>query len=272
MRRTWCIVGSAISLVSVISAQGPAPAAPSSVLRNPAFLAEQNSDGGPDGQAASESVYVIEMRVLEGTGLNEDGSKRRAANLPRGVRARKSDAAPGNTAVLPQPSPTLKATPPVATATTSSDDDLWDECLRKPSITVLAAPKVTLDSKQPATVQIQTEAMFTYLQPLGDGKFEAKQSGVHELGMKFTIQVQPIAGEDEFVDVAPLEIQISSLDGREPVEGLDLDVGKPIVATRSLKTTAKMKLGAVRLIAIPSGPSTQAALLLRVSRLNQQEK
>lgn len=58
----------------------------------------------------------------------------------------------------------------------------------------------------------------------------------------------------------------SALDGREPVEGLDLDVGKPIVATRSLKTTATMKLGATREIAIPSGPKTQAVLLLRINR------
>jgi hypothetical protein len=58
------------------------------------------------------------------------------------------------------------------------------------------------------------------------------------------------------------------LDGHEPVEGLDLEVGKPIIATRSLKTTAKMKLGATRLIPIPSGPKTQAALLLRISRID----
>jgi hypothetical protein len=119
---------------------------------------------------------------------------------------------------------------------------------------------------------MQTRQVFTFLVPLGNGKFEARQSAAHELGLKFTLQVQGVEGDDGLVDVAPLEIYISSLDGREPVEGLDLDVGKPIVATRSLKTTARMKLGATRIIAIPSGPTTQAVLLLRVGRLNQQEK
>ena len=51
------------------------------------------------------------------------------------------------------------------------------------------------------------------------------------------------------------------------MDGLELDVGKPIVSTRSLKTAARVKLGATRVIAIPSGLKTQAALLLRVKRL-----
>ena len=84
--------------------------------------------------------------------------------------------------------------------------------------------------------------------------------------MKVTLAVQPVEGDDTFVELSPLEIEITALDGREPVAGLDLDVGKPIISTRSLKTTAKMKLGATRLIAIPSGPKTQAALLLRIKR------
>ena len=119
-------------------------------------------------------------------------------------------------------------------------------------------------------MQIQTSSSLFYLEPLGDGKYQAKSTVAEELGMKVTLAVQPVEGDDTCVELSPLEIQITALDGREPVEGLDLDVGKPIISTRSLKTTAKMKLGATRMIAIPSGPKTQAALLLRVKRASFQ--
>src|SRR5262245_49550507 len=245
MLRTWLVVGIAVLLTGAISAQDPvAPGTTTSVKIGALPEAPKTLNSRGAGQPAAETIYVIEMRVLEGTGLIEDGSKRKAANLPRGVKARRAGSVPATaekTAVLPQPSPPPRVTRAAEAPANLSEEDLWDDSSRRSGITVVAAPKVTLDPKQPVTVQIQTEAIFTYLVPLGSGKFEAKQSDVHELGMKFTMQVEPVDGDDEFVDVAPLEIHITSLDGREPVEGLDLDVGKPIVATRSLKTSAKVK-------------------------------
>lgn len=279
MLRTWLVVGTAVSLVAVISAQHPVPRTPLPPVNDAATsaAAQRSSALDAEGRLTDEDViYVVEMKVLEGMGLIEDASRPSAPNLPRGVKALKQSTAPAPpaaTAALPQPSPPPSAVAHASEATTKSlAEDLWDGSSWKPTISVLAAPKVTVDPKQPATLQIQTEAVFTYLVPLGNGRFEAKQSDVHELGLKFTLQVQPVDGDAESVDVAPLEIQVSSLDGRESVEGLDLDVGKPIVATRSLKTTARVKLEAPRMIPIPSGPTTQAALLLRVTRLTQPEK
>jgi hypothetical protein len=69
-----------------------------------------------------------------------------------------------------------------------------------------------------------------------------------------------------------LEIETTTLDGREPVKGLDLDAGKPIIASRSLKTTVRMILGVTRIIPIPSGPETEAALLVRINRDEPQKK
>ena len=46
-----------------------------------------------------------------------------------------------------------------------------------------------------------------------------------------------------------------------------MEVGAPILSQRSLETSAYVKLGTIWGIAIPSGPKTQAALLLRVNRL-----
>ena len=51
-----------------------------------------------------------------------------------------------------------------------------------------------------------------------------------------------------------------------PMWAFEVEVGKPIVSTRSLSTTAKMKLGAVRVIEIPTGPRQEAVLLVRVKK------
>jgi hypothetical protein len=147
------------------------------------------------------------------------------------------------------------------------NDDLLDEVQKNPGVSVLAAPKLAVVAGRSGVIQIQTEQVFTYLEPLGEGKFQAKHTTPTELGMKFVLGVKPVTGDAQAVQVSPLEIELAVLDGREPVEGLDLDVGKPIIATRSLKTTAKLKLGDKRIIPIPSGPTKHAALLLRINRI-----
>ena len=47
---------------------------------------------------------------------------------------------------------------------------------------------------------MQTFSSIPYLEPLGDGKFQAKYGPVHALGMKVTVAVQPIEGDDAFVE------------------------------------------------------------------------
>lgn len=170
-------------------------------------------------------------------------------------------------------------TVPLTTATSATrssraadeNDDLVEEVQNNPAVSVLAAPKLAVIAGQSGVIQLQSAQVFTYLEPLGEGKFQAKHTAPTELGMKFVLGVQPVIGDTQAVEVSPLEIELSVLDGREPVEGLDLDVGKPIIATRSLKTTAQMKLGDKRIIPIPSGPTKHAALLLRINRIDSAE-
>jgi hypothetical protein len=236
-------------------------------------------------------TFTIEIKVLEGRGLPQeaptDPKPWTAAPATRGFdhRGRRAPPPPAlairpNPVALPDDVDTkykeyLQLAPSdAATRATErgrfadENADLWDDAQQKPGVTVLAAPKLAVVAGQSGVIQIQTQQIFTYLQPLGDGKFQAKHTDPTELGMKFVLGVQPVEGDKRSVEVSPLEIQLAVLDGREPVEGLDLDVGKPIIATRSLKTTAKMKLGDTRMIPIPSGPKTQAALLLRIRRVD----
>jgi hypothetical protein len=299
MIRTLFAVVMMFSLAGVIEAQevNP-PLAPKPI--------PQAAPHGPSGRGVDEVTYFIEFRVLErdleGKVLfSDDGAFRdltalsSAAELlrksahqslektttdgaaphpaPAPATPRIGDQAVSNAAPVPPsaqppaavvPSPIAAHQP--ATAGNSPEDELWESsAMDSLGITTVAAPRMVIFAKQSATCLIQTSTPLSYLVPLGDGKYQVKYT-VQALGMKITVAVQRADGDDTSVELSPLEIAITALDGREPVEGLDLDVGKPIISTRSLKTTTKVKLGATRLIAIPSGPRTQAALLLRVKR------
>lgn len=215
--------------------------------------------------AAGSAGYFIEMLVLEGPGIAAYRSAERSDKASKvDSKAKMAPAAEANGERPVLPHPPLAAKDP-AGPQSNSPDDLWDEVL-PPGTTRIAAPRIRVVDG-PATLQIQSEQKFTYFVPVGEGRYEAEQTAAQVLGMIVSLHLQPVEDMKEYVDLNPISIEVSSLDGREPIEGLDLDVGKPIVASRSLKTTARMKLGATRIIEIPSGPKTQAVLLLRVSRM-----
>src|SRR5262245_9326613 len=88
MLHTWTVVGIAISLGGIISNQDSAPPVPRTV-KSAAVRDAQKAPGPPAAsQPEGESVYVIEMRVLEGTGLIEDGSKNYKKKSQRGPTER----------------------------------------------------------------------------------------------------------------------------------------------------------------------------------------
>jgi hypothetical protein len=131
---------------------------------------------------------------------------------------------------------------------------------------VLTAPQITMIPRQTATIEISAAKSFTYLESADEGRYVAKRSEPMKLGMKITIKAEP-SSDDESVVLCRLECETSTLVGREPVKGLDLDVGKPIVATWSLKTTTAAKFGTPSLVFLPSGPNRPCLLTLTVSKL-----
>ena len=274
MFRTWFAFGFAALLAGAATAQD--------MLTVPA---ESPAPAASD----RTTMYVIDMKIFEGQALlyEEDRGGEEWVDVHKifGVTPAASDLflqPPPAQATQPVPAPPedvedLRAdavpAPPsrdLHQATKADGPDLWDDAHQPPpGIKLLGAPKVALVPERPATIHFGTEQVFTYLQPLGNGKFERKRTARKELGLTISLAVQPAEGDDRFVDVSPLEIQVSALDGREPVVGLeDLEVGEPIITKRSLTTTARMRLGDTRVIPIPSGPKTEAILVLRVKRFD----
>lgn len=193
---------------------------------------------------ATERVYVIEMAVLEGSGLA-------TSEAPPSSETRSLSAIGELSSDSGKPGASL---------------DWWTEGSQMEGVRRIAAPRLMVLEKSLANVRIGATRELTYLSPLGGGKFQAEKYTTKELGMDFRLQAQPVDGDDESVELSPLEIQLTSLDGREPVTGLDLDVGKPIVTTRSLSTTARVKLGETHEVHLPTARHAHGLLLLRVSR------
>jgi len=145
--------------------------------------------------------------------------------------------------------------------------DPWDADLeQKSEVKVLAAPRISVVGNQTALVQVGGTQAFSYLVPAGDGCFRRERTPPQQLGIKFSLAVQPVKGEETSVELSPLEVEIASLEGRYPVPGLDLNVGKPIIARRTLHTSTRVELGTTSVVPFPSGPKVQAALLLRVKQ------
>ncbi len=244
------------------------------------------------GNSSKENArsYLIEVKLIEGPRLFDVNHGTLTLNFSQSppsklspvfvLKKEKSAVDPKSAATTPQPDGIavsgvlLNVAPGKVDAQTLNgfvvfgainNADLWNSDSR-PGVTVLAAPKITVGNSV-ATIQVGGTQVFSYLVPVGGGRFEARQTAPRELGVKFSVGVKALEGDDHSVELSPLELNILALEGRTPVEGLDLDVGAPILSQRALETSAHVKLGTIWAISIPSGPKTQAALLLRVNRL-----
>lgn len=130
-------------------------------------------------------------------------------------------------------------------------------------VDVLSRPQVRTISGQPATVQIHSSpTAIPYLARTGPRSFEQRDFAV-ETPLGITVELTPSLAGDDTIEVSPMAIAMTTLDGREPVAGLDLEIGKPIVSTRSLKTSITLANGAEPVaIALPGPPGREALLFI----------
>lgn len=282
MSTRWiALLVASVALPSLASAQSPPP---------PVRAASIPPSEGP--------IYKIELMIVEGLGVSLDQMSSAPRDLvlpsPSETRATFADPLEGDAALARSTSPqtiaealqsdqagdlarSISALDSVSGEIISpaprltSKDDKWealrDEIASDPQARIISAPTLSVIEKQEATVYVASQAVFEYLVPLGDKTFEARNTEPQELGIRLSLVVNP-ADEEEAVVLSPLQVEVTSLDGREPVKGLGLDVGKPIVSTRSIKTSLPIRFGEERMLPIPSGPNKAAVVILRVERVD----
>ncbi len=135
-------------------------------------------------------------------------------------------------------------------------------------VDILSRPQVRTLMGQSASIQVGAlPPRVQYLVRTGAKSFELREAaGVAPLGITIHLTARP--GDDpEQVEISPLKISTTTLDGREPIPGLDLDVGKPIVSTRTLETSITLVEGSeVNGIVLPGPPGRQPVLFLSIRR------
>jgi hypothetical protein len=108
------------------------------------------------------------------------------------------------------------------------------------NVDILSAPRIAVLPGRPASVSIAST--LQYLDPAGDGLWRARDTDPDASpGVFVDVTVRPAREEEAAeLDVA-LRVVLAS--GREKIEGLNLDAGRPILSTREIKTRVTVKLG-----------------------------
>ncbi len=136
-------------------------------------------------------------------------------------------------------------------------------------VEILSRPQIRGLMGQSAGVGIgSVRSPIPYLTRTGERTFELREVDVGST-LGITIDLTVRAGDEtEQIEISPLKISMKTMDGREQIPGLELDVGKPIVSTRTLETSITLIEGTeVNGIALPGPPGRQPILFLCVRRV-----
>ncbi len=140
-------------------------------------------------------------------------------------------------------------------------------------IEILSRPHIRAPLGQPAEVQVSCGTpQIAYLVRTGKKTFELREAAAQPaLGLMIKLTAQVAAEDSGRIEISPLAISTTTFDGREPIPGIDLDVGKPILSTRKLETSITVTDAAETSGIVLPGPSgRQAILFLRVRRVTEE--
>lgn len=215
---------------------------------------------------AIQGGFVIEFKIVQGRRLLDNRHIPRSVMIA-GFGASLRDEKAESDANQDADSTSKEASPDLDESARMLD--LWNLDEDCPDVTTLAAPTLGTIENRPAFFWVHNKSSFSYLVPAGDDLFRVQKTPPHDLGVKVEFTVKTIPGEPGAVELSPLKVSQTTLDGREPVAGLELDVGRPIISKRSVETTTKCVLGAPRCLPITTIPERQVLLLIRVKRASQ---
>jgi hypothetical protein len=140
------------------------------------------------------------------------------------------------------------------------------------SLDVLSAPTIRMVVGQTSSIEVSSgDLQLPYFVRTGEKTFALTYSTADtRLGIRIQLGVRPVRGQDDKLSVSPIKISMTTLDGREPVDGVDLDIGKPIFSTRTLETSMTVVNGAEPSgIVLPAPAGRQPVLFFSVQRVRE---
>ena len=126
----------------------------------------------------------------------------------------------------------------------------------------IASPRVVVLLGESFQVEITSQQPIEYFERRVDGLFEFKKSD-EKTGLTLFGTVEQ--GKDECVILRDLTIKLSSVENRVPIEGVNLDVGRPLVRTRERVLTVAVKLGELQGVLFRTEQHGSLLVQLRVS-------
>lgn len=140
---------------------------------------------------------------------------------------------------------------------------------REPHTHVIAAPRIALLVGETGTIQLWHQVKLTYLEPAGEKMYRRVEFPPVGLGISMKLGAKDYDSAQGTMTLEPLAATMTAIDGRDKVPGLEFDVGKPRVTTRSLSLSLAAKAGEVYWIALPTAPDKEAVLLIRPTVLSE---
>ncbi|HET6323535.1 MAG TPA: hypothetical protein VFG04_02450 [Planctomycetaceae bacterium] len=117
-----------------------------------------------------------------------------------------------------------------------------------------------------------TTTQLHYMVRTGEKSFELQSlpaEAVNSLGLTVDLTPRAVPNDPELITISPLKVTFGTVDGHEPVPGVELEIGKPIISTRELKTSVTLEAGDALGIVLPGPEGRQPILLITVHRVGK---
>ena len=108
---------------------------------------------------------------------------------------------------------------------------------------ILTTPEIRI-ATQAASLRIHSEQPFEYFEKRDDGLFERKVLQI-ETGIEIEMQIenQDDEEDDKPIHFSKFSLSLSSVNRREPIDDVELEVGRPIIDTTTYEMPIRVEAG-----------------------------
>jgi hypothetical protein len=152
--------------------------------------------------------------------------------------------------------------------------ELLEGLSRHAQLTGVTGPKLTTRLGRTTGLKMgfgvtSTQAQLHYMVRTSEKTFELQSlpsEDRNSLGLTIDLTPQAVPNDPELITLSPLKVTFATVDGHEPVPGVELEIGKPVISTRKLETSVTVEDGDAVAIVLPGPEGRQPILFVTVRR------